>query len=229
MSGKGIRGVQLGERAGALGPNGDDDRPTGLAPVGPGRHARHRWSAQERLSLFLTELRTAAEVYFRGQPRPHLLQPTALVHEVVLKLVQAGRLDRDGCCDAPANVDEPTWQAQLRALASRAMRQVLVDHARARMRIKRGGNQQCVQLSPDIAARTTLSAEELLMLDEAIVRLAAFDPRCAQVVELRFFGGMTIQDTARVLEVSDWTVEEDWRVARAWLAKELSDEAAGTS
>lgn len=135
------------------------------------------------------------------------LSTTALVSEVWLKL--AGR--------APAWND----QGHFLAIAARAMRQVLVDAARQRMAAKRGGVARAVITLEDDAQPAPVRDEAVLALDEALTRLAQMDPRRAAVVEHRFFGGLSIEETARVLEIGSATVERDWRVARAWLAAEL--------
>lgn len=139
------------------------------------------------------------------------LSTTALVNEVWLKL--AGR--------------EPAWRdhAHFLAIAARAMRQVLVDAARQRLAAKRGGGQQAVITLDDGAQPAPERDEAVLALDEALGRLAAVDPRRAAVVEHRFFGGLSIEETGRVLGIGSATVERDWRVARAWLADELGGRA----
>ena len=157
------------------------------------------------------ELRQLAAVHL-GRERPgHTLQPTALVHEAYLKL--AGGLD-----------DRPRSRAQFLALAAHAVRQVLVDHARARGARKRGGDVARVTLM-DGMAETGGVPVDLLDLDAALGRLADLSPRQARVVELRFFGGLTDDEAADVLDVSARTVRNDWTVARAWLWRELGGTA----
>lgn len=152
------------------------------------------------------ELRRIAGSYFRGQQAEHTLQPTALVHEAFMKI--AGRR-------------ESAWQGESHfvAVMARAMRQILIDHARAKASQRRGGRCGHIQMSSllDIDG----DAEHTLRFDDELQRLAAVDPRQAQVVELRFIAGLSISQTARVLGVSERTVELDWRFARAWLRREL--------
>jgi RNA polymerase sigma-70 factor, ECF subfamily len=169
-------------------------------------------SAAERLfPLVYDELRALAGSYFKAQPAAHTLQPTALVHEVFIKLI-----------DQHAT----RWndRAHFFAVAATAMRQILIDHARARGAAKRGGGWQ--RLSIDHVDRAgEIDHLDVLALDEAMTNLAKVDPRQARVVELRFFGGMSVEETAQVLEVSPRTVELDWRMAKAWLSRELATAA----
>lgn len=162
--------------------------------------------AMDRLLVVLyDELHAIAARHMRGERPDHTLQPTALLHEAVLRLL-----------GVPASTFENRTHF-LRA-ASQAMRRVLVDHARARNAAKRSSGLR-VTLDDDVAARE--QGVDMLVLDEALQRLAAAEPRCAQVVELRFFGGLEVQEIAEVLGVSAPTVKRDWRFARAWLAREL--------
>ena len=133
------------------------------------------------------------------------LQATALVNEAYLRLVDVQRI---------------RWQdrAHFFALCARAMRRILVDHARSRASLKRGAGQVCLELDE---ARVAGKSTNLLELDDALNRLAAFDPRKSQVVELRFFGGLSEEETAAALGVSEETVQRDWRMARVWLYREL--------
>lgn len=163
------------------------------------------------------ELRAIAGSYFRDQNAEHTLQPTALVHEAVLKI--SGRR-------------ATPWEGHTHflAVAVRAMKQILVDHARTKKTGKRGGEANRVPLSSIMEANG--SPAEFLRVDnadepdaidfhETLNRLAAVDERRARVVELRFFAGLTIEQTAKVMGVSERTVELDWRFARAWLRREL--------
>jgi RNA polymerase sigma factor (TIGR02999 family) len=136
------------------------------------------------------------------------LQPTALVNEAFLKLVDQTRVE---------------WQsrAHFLAVAARAMRQILIDHARGRATAKRGGDLCRVTMDEAITPITDHDPE-LLDLDEALQRLAAIDERQSRIVELRFFGGMSVEEVAHVLNVSKTTVEADWRMARAWIRRELT-------
>jgi RNA polymerase sigma factor (TIGR02999 family) len=146
---------------------------------------------------------------FRGQPADHTLQPPALVHEVFLKIVDQTGVDwRD--------------RAHFFAVAATAMRQILVDHARAAGAAKRGGNRQRVSLSRAQAADNG-DAMDVLALHEVLDELARLDPRQARVVELRFFAGLSVSEAAEVLGVSKRTVDLDWQMARAWLSQALSE------
>lgn len=169
-------------------------------------------SAVERLlPLVYDELRALAGSYFARQQAGHTLQPTALVHEAYLKLVGG----------------EGRWQnrAHFMAVAATAMRQILMNHARDKAAAKRGGGAAKITIidavtpateEPDAGRRL-----DLIALDEALTKLAAVSARQARVTELRFFGGLTIADTAHVVGVSTTTVEDDWHMARAWLGREL--------
>ncbi len=140
------------------------------------------------------------------------LNTTALVNEAYLKLVASkGQAWND--------------RAHFFAIAARAMRQILVDGARRRMASKRGGGDWLVSLD-EAAHPAPVRAEQLLALDEALSRLALMDPRRAAVVELRYFAGLSVPETARALDVSSATVERDWRTARAWLATALSEKSS---
>lgn len=156
------------------------------------------------------ELRRIARYRLRGERAGHTLNTTALVHEAYLKLVRLDRMD---------------WQnrAHFFAIASRAMRNILIDYATRRNAQKRGGRQEPVSLDGvDVGTEAHLS--DLVALDQALKRLASFDERQARVVECRFFGGLTIDETAEALDTSPATVSRDWSMARAWLNRELSEE-----
>lgn len=164
-------------------------------------------AADELAALLYDELRTLARQEMAGERPDHTLQPTAVVHEAYLRLVGGNGRSFDS-------------RAHFLAAAATAIRRVLVDHARKRSRIKRGGGTIPAPLDGmDPAA--SLPAAELLDLDEALERLAAFDPFKARIVELRFFAGMTVEELARLLGTSESSVRRDWRVARAWLRGEL--------
>jgi RNA polymerase sigma factor (TIGR02999 family) len=158
------------------------------------------------------ELRRIAHNQLRGERADHTLRTTELVHEAYLKLVNHNAVD---------------WQDRQHffAVAARAMRQVLVDHARKKTAQKRGGDAPEVPLDQVTLPRET-KTEELIALDDALDRLAERDDRAAKVVECRFFGGHTIEETADVLDVSRSTVKRDWRAAQAWLNRELGGEDA---
>ena len=165
-------------------------------------------SAMDRLiPIVYDELHRIAGRYFRRERTDNTLQPTALVNEVYIRLV-----DQTGV----------SWQSRAHffGIAARLMRQILVDNARARHRLKRGGDQQ--QISLTAADAEQKQNNDLLALNEALETLAEVDPQRSQIVELRFFGGLTIEETAEVMGISTPTVERSWRVARAWLQTELS-------
>jgi RNA polymerase sigma factor (TIGR02999 family) len=153
------------------------------------------------------ELQQLAHHYMAGEAAGHPLQTTALVNEAFVRLIDGGRV---------------RWQSRAHffAVSARLMRRILVDVARARKQLKRGGDVVWISLddAPEIP-RTTDA--ELIALDDALTTLAAFDGRKSRVVELRFFGGLTIAETAAVLGVSPITVTRDWDLARAWLAREM--------
>ncbi|GJM26701.1 MAG: extracytoplasmic sigma factor ECF [Phycisphaerae bacterium] len=163
------------------------------------------------LPLIYGEMRALAGGFFRDQGPAHTLQPTALVHEAFLKLV------------GPSDVE---WQSRAHffAVAAKAMRQILTDHARRRRAQKRGGELDRITLS-GLSTPVASDAFELVAFEEAINRLSKLDERQGQIVELRFLGGLTVEEVSEVLELSVSTVEREWRMARAWLRRELSDEA----
>ena len=161
------------------------------------------------LPLVYDELRVLASVRL-GQERPgHTLQATALVHEAYLRMLGA---------------DSPPWNSRLHFFraAAEAMKRILIDHARKRGRIKRGGGQIQVTLG-DVEVGAGLPLEDLLTLDEAIQRLEEQDPRMAEIVRLRFFAGLSVEETAKALEVSEATVKRGWTVARAWLFDAMTE------
>ncbi|MCP3961618.1 MAG: sigma-70 family RNA polymerase sigma factor [bacterium] len=176
----------------------------------------HAWregdpDALERLTpLVYQELRRLAHNYMRGEREGHMLQTTALVHEAYLRLVdlELGFQDR----------------VHFFAVSARLMRRVLVDLARERKAAKRGGEAVVLPLEEGLVA-TKMPGSDVLALDLALEQLASFDARKARVVELRVFGGLTIDETAEVLEVSHATVERDLKLAKAWLARSLSEAA----
>jgi RNA polymerase sigma factor (TIGR02999 family) len=167
-----------------------------------------RAAGEQVYGLMYGELRQlAARLLFREQPG-HTLPPTALVHEAYLKLMGGA---------AP----EMNNRSHLMGVAARAMRQVLVEHARRRLAAKRGGGEAVVTLVEEIAP-ADMPSEQLVALDEALSRLDVLSPRLRQVVECRFFAGMTEDETAAVLGVTTRTVQRDWARARAWLYQELA-------
>lgn len=166
-------------------------------------------SALEKLvPLVYEELHRLAHRYISRERHGHTLQTTALAHEAYLRLV---------------DVKGVRWQnrAHFFAVAAQSMRRILVDLARARHNVKRGGGAQQVSLDEVLVASPERGAN-LLALDEALSRLAALNPRQSQVVELRYFGGLTEEEVAEVLKVSPRTVRSDWSLARVWLYRELS-------
>ncbi len=167
-------------------------------------------AAADLLPLVYDELRALAARYLRAERPGSTLQPTALVHEAYLRLIQGEQVDLKG-------------KTHFFALAALQMRRILVDRARAAATRKRGGGVRRITLSDEVANGPGLSVE-LLALDEALTRLSRRNRRQAQVAELRLFAGMLVEETALHLGVSERTVKADWRVARAWLLKEMSPE-----
>lgn len=168
-------------------------------------------AALDRLfPLIYEELQRVAHGQMRSEQSGHTLDTTALVHEVYMRLVKH-----------PPRVQ---WQGRVQfyAVAARAMRQILVNHARSRSRAKRGGGATPVSLDEAVVTPEA-RPDELVSLDEALERLEAIDVRQGRVVELRYFGGLTIEETARVLGVSVVTVKRDWTAARAWLYREIRE------
>ncbi len=157
------------------------------------------------------ELRRVAGRYMRFERVNHTLQPTALVNEAYTKLIQEPHVH---------------WKSRAHffATASRLMRHILVDHARARRAGKRGGVQHQVTLAEDILPAPGQSPIDVLALHETLERLTVLDPRQGRIVELHFFGSLSFEEIAAVLQVSERTVKRDWRMARAWLKLELSKE-----
>jgi RNA polymerase sigma factor (TIGR02999 family) len=175
------------------------------------------WSAGDDAALdrlipiVEAELRRLAHAYMRRERRDHTLQATALLNEAFLRLTGARQL---------------RWEdrAHFLGIAARLMRHVLVDHARTRGYDKRGGGLQRVALDEGVAVLPE-RALNLLALDRALETLATVDPRKARVIELRFFGGLSVEEAAEVLHVSTDTVKRDWRLAKLWLLRELDGEA----
>jgi RNA polymerase sigma factor (TIGR02999 family) len=160
-----------------------------------------------RLAELYADLRQRAGRYMRRQPRDQTLQTTALVHEACLKIFGRERL-------------ESPDRSHLLALASSAMRSVLVDHARARGRAKRLPLGERLPID-EIAAAYEDRGEDLIALDEALTRLAAFDPLMSRAVDLHFFGGLSLEDTAEAVGLSLRTLERRWALTRAWLKVEI--------
>jgi RNA polymerase sigma-70 factor (ECF subfamily) len=173
-----------------------------------------RWSegdekALDRLMpLVYDELHRLATAYIRRERREHTLQPTALVNELFLKFFDQRRM---------------SWQnrAQFFGVAAQIMRRILVDHARAHYSSKRGGDHFCISLK-NVEAFGAQPDADLLELHDLLNRLETLDPAQARIVELRFFGGLTIKETAEVMNISHATVEREWRTAKAFLKRELT-------
>jgi RNA polymerase sigma factor (TIGR02999 family) len=172
----------------------DDDRPA-QAPL-------DRW-----VPLVYEELRAFAGKLLSDKAGGITLQPTSLVHEAYLRLLDQRRVD---------------WQDRLHffRIAARVMRRILVDHCRARVALKRGGAQVAIELEEALAASSP-SAIDVLAVDRLLTDLEALDPQQTRIVELRFFAGLTVEETAEALGISPATVKRDWALARAWMAKEL--------
>jgi RNA polymerase sigma factor (TIGR02999 family) len=164
-------------------------------------------AASELLPLVYRELHSAACRRMASERAEHTLQATALVHEAYLRLVGA---------------QQTTWKGkgQFCLAAAEAMRRILIEHARKRGRVKRGGNYKRVSLDIEVLAREA-QPEEIEALDDAICHLEKKDPRMGEIVRLRFFVGLSVDETAAALGLSDRTVRREWALARAWLSREL--------
>jgi RNA polymerase sigma factor (TIGR02999 family) len=160
------------------------------------------------MPLVYEQLRRMANNYMRNERKGHTLQTSALVNEAYLRLVDHENID---------------WQnrAHFFGVAAQAMRRILVDHARSRSYLKRGGAAKQVSLD-EAATLAEDRAGELIALDEALKELAKMDPRKSSVVELRYFGGLSLEETAEALEISIPTVTRDWNTAKAWLLREMT-------
>jgi RNA polymerase sigma-70 factor (ECF subfamily) len=176
-----------------------------------------RWSRGEPEALdrlmpvIYAECRRIAAQQLRKEHRDHTLDPTALVHELYLRLVDQRHA---------------TWanRTQFFGVAAQLMRRVLVDYARARHADKRGGSATFVSLAEAADTPDDSRVADVLAIDEALERLAAFDPEQVRIIELRFFAGLTVEETARVVGRSPRTVKREWRLAKAWLYRELRPE-----
>jgi RNA polymerase sigma-70 factor, ECF subfamily len=160
------------------------------------------------MPLVYDELRRLARHYLRRERSDHTLQSTALVHEAYVRLI---------------GQDSPPWQSRTHffGIAARLMRQILVEHARAHHAAKRGGHALKITLD-DATALLQPADVDLLALDDALQTLSALDERQSRIVELRFFAGLTLEDTAEALEISRATVAREWTIARAWLYREIA-------
>lgn len=157
------------------------------------------------------ELKRLAASYLQRQRADHTLQPTALVHEAYMKLIDASQI---------------SWQdrAHFFAVAAQTMRNILVDHARAAAADKRGGGAQKIELSDAVGFSNRQEDVDLIALDDALNKLAEQDAQQSRIVELRFFGGLTVEETAEVLKISPATVKREWAMARSWLFRRMRDE-----
>jgi RNA polymerase sigma factor (TIGR02999 family) len=167
--------------------------------------------ALDKLMPFVEgELRRMARHYMRNERPDHTLQTTALINEAYLRLAEQKQVH---------------WQnrSHFYGIAAQLMRRILLDHARGQRRVKRGGGEYKVSLS-DVAVMDKSTSAHLIALDEALKRLAQIDERKSQVVELRYFGGLSVEETAEALDISAVTVMRDWSMAKAWLRRELTGE-----
>jgi len=175
----------------------------------------HEWSSgkaevmNELLPLIYDELHKRAAAYLRRERPNHTLQATALVHEAYLKLID----QRDD-----------SWQNREHffAIAAQAMRRILIDHAKNRHRRKRGGSNEDLPLEEALLAAADETNVDLIALDEAMAKLAKLDPQQERIVELRYFGGLSLDEAASALGISRATAARDWQVAKAWLHRELT-------
>ena len=167
------------------------------------------FALEQLMPLVYEELRRMARRYMRRQPSGHTFQTTELIHEAYLKL---------------AKQEEPNWQnrAHFFGVAAQAMRHILVDYARSKNSKKRGGLAEKITLADNLIASENRS-EEIVALDDALKQLAVLDERKSRVVEMKFFGGLNIEEIAEVLKTSPETVKRDWRFARTWLLRELEN------
>ncbi len=174
----------------------------------------HQWrqgdmqAFDEVAEYVYNDLHRRASAYLRNERPGHTLQTTGLVHEAFIKLIDKQEIE---------------WQDRdhFFAVAAQAMRRILVDHARSRTRHKRGGKDEDLPLDEARQMPSDRSGVDVIALDEALNTLATFDERQAKIVELKYFGGMTLDETADVLGVSNVTVKRDWQIARAWLRQQL--------
>ncbi len=161
------------------------------------------------LPIVYNELRHRAGFLMQREREGHTLQPTALVHEAFLRLVQQERVEWQG-------------RAHFFAVASQVMRRILVDHARARAAGKRGGRETRMALEEGLGLSAARDAD-VMAIDQALTKLAAIDQRQAEIVSLRFFGGLSVEEVAAVLSLPKRTVEAEWTMIRAWLRRELTE------
>jgi RNA polymerase sigma-70 factor (ECF subfamily) len=179
-----------------------------LAQLASGNHG----AADRLMPLVYDQLRGLARSMLNQESPGQTLQPTALVNETYLRMADQTRVDWRG-------------KTHFFAIGAKMMRRILVDHARSKKRQKRGGGMHRIPLDDDMRV-TNRSDEDVLAIEAALNKLAELDPRQVQIVELRFFGGLTVDEVAEVLGVSKRTVESDWTMVRAWLRRELTEEPA---
>ncbi|UUO06343.1 sigma-70 family RNA polymerase sigma factor [Blastopirellula sp. J2-11] len=167
-------------------------------------------AAEKLLPLVYSELKGIAGRQMQRERADHTLQPTALVHEAYLKLIDQSRVQ---------------WQGRTHfcAIAANIMRRILVDHARGRNAAKRGAGAQKIAIDENLTPDEPSREVDLVALDDALERLAQLNPRHARIVELRYFGGLTVEETAATLDISASTVKNDWRAAKAWLLTQLEE------
>jgi len=193
----------------------DTDRPHAVTRLLEQARAGEPEALNRLLPLVYDHLRAMAGRMLHGERAAHTLRPTALVHEAYIRLVD----QRGG------------WQdrAHFFAIAAQAMRRILVDHARAHRASKRGGIAERISLddTADRAGEREVALEDVLEVDSALSALEALDPAAARIVELRYFGGLTIQETAAAMGLSPATVKREWSAARAWLYRRLSGGTPG--
>jgi RNA polymerase sigma factor (TIGR02999 family) len=167
----------------------------------------------ELMPLVYDELHRQAHRYLRRERQSHTLQTTALLHEAYLNLIRQNRI---------------SWQNREHffAISANMMRRILINYANARHRKKRGGENEDVELRDSILIATESKDVDLIALDEALTRLSSIDQQQAQIVELRYFGGLTIEETSEVLGIAPATIKRDWQLTKAWLFRELSGDNA---
>jgi len=171
----------------------------------------HRDAADQLFSLVYDELRRLASGLMKRERTDHTLRPTALVHEAYLRLADASRIEWQG-------------RAHFFGVAARAMRQILVEHARRRAAAKREGGWERVTLDRALDLETVPDVE-IIRLEDVLNEIAEMDDRMSRIVELRVFGGMKVEEVAHVLGVSPGTVKNDWRVARMWISRKLAEDS----
>lgn len=170
---------------------------------------------EQLMPMVYEELHRLARRYIADERPGHTLQTTALVNEAYLRLAHSGQSDWRG-------------RTHFFAASARVMRRILVDWARGRRAQKRGSDIPAIELQDNLAIAKGTSGNDLIAIDDALKTLASLDARQSQIVELRFFGGLSVKETAEVLTVSEETVRRDWNVAKSWLRRELSMESRGS-